>query len=117
MSERRHTITIANTLIAILVLLVGYAFYTQIRLASKSAEASALSALVQEIHDQLAAIPPGGSYPESLSELPLTYPDGGDISLLEQIDYRRIENGCEMRVRIFDRDNFYVFPDERLETE
>src|SRR3989304_228344 len=39
------------------------------------ADQSAQAALDKEISDQLAAVPPGQSYPDSLSELALTYPD------------------------------------------
>jgi hypothetical protein len=113
MSERRQVIAIAITSSAVLALFVGYAIYAQFRMAIETAEQSALAALVQEIHDQLAAIPPGGEYPESLADLPLSYPDGGDAELLKRIEYHRTEVGCYLRSRIFERDVEYTFPMEK----
>jgi hypothetical protein len=65
--------------------------------ANSLADYSAHMALTKEIHGLLAAVPPGQPYPESLSELKLTYPDGGDASLLERYEYRSNGTSCTLK--------------------
>ena len=77
------------------LLLVGLAAigWTQWRRAAEAADYSAHAALTKEIFDQLAATPPG-QYPETLSQLPLTFPDGGDPSMLERFAYTSKGTSC-----------------------
>jgi hypothetical protein len=65
--------------------------------AAAAADYSAHAALNKEICNYLAAVPAGQPYPESLSELPLTYPDGGDASLLERFEYRSTGTSCTLK--------------------
>jgi hypothetical protein len=74
-------------LAGVIVLGISVWVIGQFRTAARVADFSAHAALTKEISDQLAAIPPGGQYPSSLKELPLTYPDGGDTTLLERFEY------------------------------
>ena len=75
-------------------------------LADKSAQA----ALDKEISDQLAAVPPGQSYPDSLSELDLTYPDGGDSSLLARFEYHSSGQSCTVRTVLWGKEVVRTFP-------
>ena len=56
--------------------------------AAAAADHSAHAALMHEILEQLSAVPSGQPYPTSLSQLSLTYPDGGDSSLLTRFEYQ-----------------------------
>ena len=78
--------------------------------ASAAADRSAHMALAAEIFKQLAAIPSPQGYPNALSDLPLTYPDGGDKSLLERFDYHRTETGCTVRTTIGGTETVRTFP-------
>jgi hypothetical protein len=68
--------------------------------AAAAAESSAHEALAYEICDRLAAIPPGQPYPGSLAELPLSFPDGGDYSLLDRFEYRSSGTSCTLKTVI-----------------
>ena len=65
--------------------------------ARAAADHSAHAALNMEIQDQLAAIPPGAPYPASLSDLQLSYPDGGDERLLERFEYKSNGATCTLK--------------------
>ncbi len=75
-----------------------------------AADGSAQAALDKEIYDQLAAIPPGQSYPDSLFELNLTYPDGGDSSLLDRFEYHSTGQSCTQRTILWDKEIVHTFP-------
>jgi len=74
------------------------------------ADQSAQAALDKEISDQLAAVPPGQSYPDSLSELALTYPDGGDRSLLTRFEYHSTGQSCTVQTVLWGQDIVRTFP-------
>mgnify|MGYP001436990208 CR=1 FL=1 len=78
--------------------------------AAWAADQSAQAALDKEISDQLAAIPPGQSYPDSLSELDLTYPDGGDSSLLTRFEYLSSGQSCTVRTVLWGEEVVHTFP-------
>jgi hypothetical protein len=70
------------------------------RSAARAADYSAHAALTKEICDQLAAVPPGQPYPASLHELSLTFPDGGDVSLLDRFEYRCDGTSCTLKTEL-----------------
>ncbi len=78
--------------------------------AAWTADQSAQAALDKEISDQLAAIPPAQSYPDSLSELDLTYPDGGDSSLLSRFEYYSNGQSCSVRTELWGKEVVRIFP-------
>jgi hypothetical protein len=78
--------------------------------ANRAADQSAHEALAYEIMLSLAAVPPGQSYPDSLSELPLTYPDGGDQSLLARFKYESDGASCTVRTTVRDETIERRFP-------
>jgi hypothetical protein len=63
--------------------------------AAEAADYSAQAALTKEIFDQLAAMSPG-QYPETLGALHLTFPDGGDQSMLERFAYTSNGTSCSI---------------------
>ena len=63
-----------------------------------------------EICDQLAAVPRGEPYPALLAELRLTYPDGGDSSLLSRFEYQRTATNCTVRTVLDDKEWVGSFP-------
>jgi hypothetical protein len=69
--------------------------------AQQAADGSAKYALLREMTAQLEAWPENKDYPASLSELELTYPDGGDESLLNEFEYRTTGRTCSIRVTPF----------------
>jgi hypothetical protein len=85
-------------LVLLLVLgFIGFAAMQTWLEALAAVDYSAHAALNKEIQDQLAAIPPGEPYPASLSDLELSYPDGGDEGLLKRFDYQ--SNGASCTVK------------------
>jgi hypothetical protein len=68
--------------------------------AKAAADYSAHAALTKEICIELAAIPPGEQYPESLRELKLSYPDGGDDSLLERFEFHSNGTSCTLKTEL-----------------
>jgi hypothetical protein len=88
--------------VAVLLLFVSFGIAAVIlwRGPDAAADHPAHAALTKEICDQLAAIPPGQAYPESLSQLSLTFPDGGDTSLLSRFNYRNNGTNCTLETRL-----------------
>jgi hypothetical protein len=78
--------------------------------AAAAADYSAHAALTKEIVDQLAAIPSGQPYPSSLSQLRLTFPDGGDTSLLKRFEYRSDGASCTVRTVLGKEEFVRSFP-------
>ena len=72
--------------------------------AAAAADRSAHAALTHEIVDQLSAIPSGQPYPPNLSQLRLTYPDGGDTSLLNRFEYQSDGRSYKLRTVIGDKE-------------
>ena len=68
--------------------------------ANSAADYSAHAALTAEICDRLAAVPSGQRFPDSLSELRLTDPDGGDGSLLRRFTYHSTGTSCIVRTTL-----------------
>jgi len=62
--------------------------------AAAAADYSAHAALAHEIWEQLAAVPQGQAYPNSLNELRLSFPDGGHTLLLNRFEYRSNGTNC-----------------------
>ena len=78
--------------------------------ARAAADRSAHAALAAEIFKQLAAIPSPQGYPDTLSDLPVTYPDGGDMSLLQRFDYHRTPTSCTVSTIIGGTETVKTFP-------
>lgn len=101
---------ITCAVLAIVSALLVAAVVREFRNAFWLADQSAMAALDKEIGDQLAAIPPGQDYPASLSELPLTYPDGGNSDLLTRFQYTSAGDTCSYRTSIFGKEVVRSFP-------
>ena len=71
-----------------------FAAAAQFQKASTEAHTSAKWALWTEIAHQLRNWPAGNNYPEALSELPLTYPDGDESDLLHEFAYESKGDSC-----------------------
>lgn len=71
---------------------------------------SAHAALTQEIQDRLAEVQTGSRYPESLSQLRLTYSGGGDGSLLRLFIYESKGTNCTFRTQLGSREIVRSFP-------
>jgi hypothetical protein len=95
---------------SLVVIYVGVQVANTIQSAAAAADHSAHAALTEEIFALLAAISNGQPYPESLSELPLTFPDGGGRSLLSRFDYRRTATGCTARTTLRGEEFVRTFP-------
>ena len=80
------------------------------REAKAAADHSAHAALTAEIFDQLSGVSNGQPYPKSLSELRLTYPDGGDASLLRRFTYRSTGTNCTVSTRLGGEETLRSFP-------
>jgi hypothetical protein len=80
------------------------------RKAETAGDHSAHAALASDICGQLAAISGGEAYPKSLSKLRLTYPDGGDASLLRRFTYTSSVTNCTLRTRIGTGEVLRSFP-------
>jgi len=94
----------------LLLLCVGIPAAITWRKAEAAADHSAHAALTSEIHQKLAAIPSGGPYPKSLSELRLTYPDGGNASLLSRFTYSFTATNCTLSTRLGGEEVLRSFP-------
>lgn len=100
-SSRRILVAVALAVVGAWALLaIGRAF-GEVRW---TVEQSAVAALDREISDQLAAIPVGQLYPATLSELVLTYPDGGGEELLSRFEFESTGERCGYRVSIFGKE-------------
>jgi hypothetical protein len=84
------TATLVVLFFAVVVLIVVDVF----RKMRTTRDMSAHSALTAEIQQKLSSIPPGQLYPTSLTQLQLTYPDGGSTSLLSRFTYTSTGTGC-----------------------
>jgi hypothetical protein len=70
---------------------------------------SAQNAALNQIVYQLTDWPSGKPYPDSLSKLSLTYPDGGDASILEKFEYRSSGTNCTLRTRLGGKETVWSF--------
>lgn len=75
-----------------------------------AADSSAHAALTSEIEHQLAGIQPGEGYPDSLTRLRLTYPDGGNSSLLRRFAYHSTGTNCTLRTVLRGEEILRSFP-------
>lgn len=96
--------------VLVLLLSLGIAATILLREANAAADHSAHAALTKEICDLLAAVPPGQRYPESLSQLRLTFPDGGDASLLKRFTYHSSGTNCTLRTRLSSEEILRSYP-------
>ncbi|MCC6695180.1 MAG: hypothetical protein IT365_06075 [Candidatus Hydrogenedentes bacterium] len=110
--RQKATKVVVSLLLATVLLFVavqgGRIIANTLREADASARDSAQAALQVEIDRLLSAVPPGGTYPSSLQELPLTYPDGGDASLLSQFEYTSDGKSCTLRTWVARREEWVV---------
>ena len=92
------------------LVLVGIPVVMILREAHMAADYSAHAALAAEIEQQLAVIQPGQPYPDSLSQLRLTYPDGGSTSLLSRFAYHSTGTNCTLRTVLGGEEIVRSFP-------
>ena len=96
--------------VLVVLLFLGVAAFRLFREASMAAEFSAHAALAAEIEHRLGAVPQGQRYPDSLSQLHLTYPDGGTTSLLSRFTYRSTGTSCTVRTVVHGQEFLRNFP-------
>lgn len=96
--------------IALFILPAGFIGVAALSEAREAADRSAHLALYREIWERLAEIPAGEPYPGSLVELKLTYPDGGDPSLLERFRYQAAGHTCTISTTIAGEEWTKTFP-------
>lgn len=101
---------IARALVFTLLLVCSAIAIDLWRQVRSAADLSAHSALTAEICNQLASVTRGQRYPDTLSQLALTYPDGGNASLLRRFDYHSTDTHCTLRTVLHGRDLVYSFP-------
>ena len=106
----RSTMTAVWVVVILLVVGIGAAATKLLRQADSAADYSAHAALTAEISDRLAAIPAGQAYPSSLLQLRLTFPDGGDTSLLRRFSYSSDGTSCTVRTELRDREFVRSYP-------
>ena len=82
------------------IVFAGFAVWKTKHESDLASQLSAQNALCVEITQQLAAWPTGKPYPDSLSQLHLTYRDGGDASILELFEYHSNGTNCTLRTRL-----------------
>ena len=88
------------------VIAVGLNLFRQAKMA---ADYSAHAALSAEIFERLADAP-DGRYPDSLSQLRLSYPDGGSTGLLGRFTYRNTGTSCTVRTVLRGEEFVRSFP-------
>jgi hypothetical protein len=81
-----------------------------LRKANEAADHSAHAAISTEICELLAAVPHGQPYPASLSELRLTFPDGGDAALMKRFTYYSTGTNCTLQTRLGGEEILRSFP-------
>lgn len=88
----------------------GFAVWKTKHESDLASQLSAQNALLSEISQQLAGWPTGKPYPDSLSQLHLTYPDGGDASILKMFEYQSSGMKCTLRTRLGTQEFVRSFP-------
>jgi hypothetical protein len=99
-----------SAVILVPVLVFGGLIASQFYQAHWLADQSAQAALDQEISDRLAEIPPGQPFPDSLTELKLSYEDGSDSSYLSRFEYHSTGDSCTVRSLLWDKEVMHTFP-------
>ena len=103
--------TIAWSVLLVMILLgIGAAATKLLRQARAASDYSVHAALTSEVCERLAAIQPGQSYPASLSELRLTFPDGGDTSMLSRFTYTSGGTNCALRTVLRGEEIVRLYP-------
>ena len=94
-----------------IVLLMGATWQVVlvVRSAARAARISAQYALWEEIVRLLKEKESTGNFPRQLSDLPLTYPDGGDSRILALFSYERDATSCEVATEISGNKKFKRF--------
>jgi len=110
MTQRSQELAFGAMVLLILLLSSGVCVFLSFRRADQAADYSAHWAVTAEIERQLAAVPRGQRYPDSLSQLRLTYPDGGSTSLLSRFTYSSTGTSCVLRTVIKGREIVRSFP-------
>jgi len=88
------------------VIAVGLNLFRQLKTA---ADYSAHAALTAEICERLADVP-DRRYPDSLSQLRLSYPDGGTTGLLGRFTFRNTGTSCTVRTVLRGEEFVRSFP-------
>jgi hypothetical protein len=109
MTARDKKLAVWGVVLILLLFPCVFAFHL-LRQANKAADYSAHWAVTAEIEHQLAAVPHGQRYPDSLSQLRLTYPDGGNTSLLSRFTYNSTGTSCVLRTVIQGQEIMRSFP-------
>ena len=97
------------TLIAVAIVagFVLWRIYSEMALARQM---SAENAALNQVIEQLTNWPTGKPYPDTLSQLGLTYPDGGDATILARFEYRSLGTNCTLRTRFGEKETVWSFP-------
>jgi hypothetical protein len=109
MNTRGRKLTVWGFVVALL-LVFGAVALNLLQQARSAADYSAHAALTVEIWKQLASTPDGQLYPDALSQLHLTYPDGGSTSLLSRFSYHSNGTNCTVCTVLNGRDVVRSFP-------
>jgi hypothetical protein len=99
-----------NWVFVAVVAFAGFAIWKTKHESDLASQVSAQNAAFSEITHQLSAWPAGRHYPESLSQLPLTFPDGGDATILRLFEYRSTGTSCTVRTRFRGQEVIWSFP-------
>jgi len=95
--------------VGFVIFVLAVALYAR-REVRAAADHSAHAAITAEICDQLGKRASTGSFPRSLSELPLVFPDGGDASLLTRFTYESTGTNCTLRTHLGTHELVRSFP-------
>jgi hypothetical protein len=96
----RKTVLLLSVAAVPVVLAAAFAVHMNMREVDAVARESSQRALIVEIQSLLDEHhETHGVYPETLTVLPLTYPDGGTPELLRDLDYVITQDGYSLRTR------------------
>ncbi len=114
--EKKHRIVKTLGLVLLVFVLMFAAFQAgrfvqdMIHAAKTSRRNTEQAVVLVEILQHLGSVPTGSEYPRSLEELPLTYPDGGNASLLPLFLYESGGAHCTLRTYLHDEWRIESFP-------
>jgi hypothetical protein len=100
-APRPKTSWVAKAVLSFVLLGVGILGWIGFQQMRESRDYSAHAALSAEILSNLTVIAyDKRRFPDTLSDLPLRFPDGGDASLLRRFEYSSSGTSCTLRTRL-----------------